>query len=163
MGNKFGRNPGPSSPKRILLVEDEAIVAADESRLLKGEGYAVLIAASAKKAIETVNSGPDAVDLILMDIDLGKGMDGAQAAQAILKEHDIPIVFLSSHTEKEVVVKTEKITSYGYEVPSQEGRRHLGSSDRIRHPGQSGTHSLLHRPDPGYHRAQACRGGPDRE
>ncbi len=116
MGNKRGLGPGQAPRKTILLVEDEAIVAADESRLLKGEGYAVLIAASAKKAIETVNSGPGAVDLILMDIDLGKGMDGAQAAQAILKEHDIPIVFLSSHTEKEIVEKTEKITSYGYVV-----------------------------------------------
>ena len=116
MWDKPERNQRMASPKTILLVDDEAIIAAGEARLLRDEGYAVLVATSAKKAIETVNSGPDAVDLILMDIDLGKGMDGARAAQEILKEHDIPIVFLSSHTEKEIVEKTEKITSYGYVV-----------------------------------------------
>ncbi len=109
-------DPGPVSPKTILLVEDEAIVAADEARLLREEGYAVVIASSGKKAIETVRSRPGAIHLILMDIDMGKGMDGARAAQEILKEHDIPIVFLSSHTEKAIVEKTEKITSYGYVV-----------------------------------------------
>ena len=43
-------------------------------------------------------------------------MDGTQAAREILKEKDIPVVFLSSHTEPEIVEKTEKITSYGYVV-----------------------------------------------
>ena len=56
------------------------------------------------------------LDLILMDIDLGKGMDGTEAAQIILHNREIPIVFLSNHTEKEIVNKTEKITSYGYVV-----------------------------------------------
>ena len=47
---------------------------------------------------------------------MGQGIDGTQAAQEILKTDDIPIVFLSSHTEPEMVEKTEKITSYGYVV-----------------------------------------------
>jgi PAS domain S-box-containing protein len=51
-----------------------------------------------------------------MDIDLGSGMDGTEAAQAILSDREIPVVFLSSHTEPEVVDRTEKITSYGYIV-----------------------------------------------
>jgi len=51
-----------------------------------------------------------------MDIDLGPGIDGTQAAERILEHKDIPVVFLSSHTEPEVVEKTEKITSYGYVV-----------------------------------------------
>ncbi|NVO02477.1 MAG: PAS domain S-box protein, partial [Bacteroidetes bacterium] len=55
-------------------------------------------------------------DLILMDINLGPGIDGTVAAQEILKTKDIPILFLSSHTEKEIVELTEKITSYGYVV-----------------------------------------------
>ncbi|HEY1406640.1 MAG TPA: PAS domain S-box protein, partial [Spirochaetota bacterium] len=56
------------------------------------------------------------IELILMDIDLGRGMDGPQAAALILAQRDIPIVFLSSHIEPEIVQKTEKITSYGYVV-----------------------------------------------
>ena len=60
---------------------------------------------------------PDSdIDLILMDIDLGQGIDGTEAAAKILEEKDIPVVFLSSHTEPEIVEKTEKITSYGYVV-----------------------------------------------
>lgn len=51
-----------------------------------------------------------------MDINLGSGMDGTQAAQIILSEKDIPLVFLSSHTEPEIVEKTLRISSYGYVV-----------------------------------------------
>ncbi len=51
-----------------------------------------------------------------MDINLGAGMDGTEAAALILKERDLPVVFLSSHMEPEVVDRTEKITSYGYVV-----------------------------------------------
>ena len=57
-----------------------------------------------------------AIDLILMDINLGKGMDGTEAAAIILRQRDLPVVFLSSHMEPEIVAKTEKITSYGYVV-----------------------------------------------
>lgn len=51
-----------------------------------------------------------------MDIDLGKGIDGTDAAQIILQSREIPVVFFSNHTESEIVEKTEKITSYGYVV-----------------------------------------------
>ncbi|MDZ7793227.1 MAG: response regulator [Spirochaetia bacterium] len=68
-----------------------------------------------EKAIEAVDSDPD-IALILMDIDLGKGIDGTKAAEKILERHDIPVVFLSSHTEPEIVERTEGITSYGYIV-----------------------------------------------
>ena len=45
-------------------------------------------------------------------------MDGTEAAGIILKDHDIPVIFLSGHTEPAVVNKTERITSYGYVVKS---------------------------------------------
>ena len=51
-----------------------------------------------------------------MDIAFGDGIDGAEAARRILEEHDIPIVFLSSHTDPEVVDRTKGIASYGYVV-----------------------------------------------
>ncbi|HNY11767.1 MAG TPA: PAS domain S-box protein, partial [Candidatus Wallbacteria bacterium] len=49
-------------------------------------------------------------------INLGPGIDGTKAAAIILKKHELPLVFLSSHTDPKVVEKTEKITSYGYIV-----------------------------------------------
>ncbi len=101
--------------KTILLVEDEPIIAMAEKKLLEKYGYAVIVAPSGEKAVETVGGTPG-IDLILMDINLGNGMDGTEAAVRILASRDLPLIFLSSHTEREVVEKTEGITSYGYIV-----------------------------------------------
>jgi PAS domain S-box-containing protein len=101
--------------KTILLVEDEVLIALDEKMTLEEYGYQVILVDTGEKAVETINIVPD-IDLILMDIDLGSGIDGTEAAERILENRDIPIVFLSSHTEREVVEKTEGITSYGYIV-----------------------------------------------
>lgn len=99
--------------RTILLVEDETIIALHKSEILEDNGYAVLTVCSGEKAIQTVEVQD--IDLILMDIELGRGkMDGTEAAGIILREHDIPIVFLSSRTEPEIVKKTESITSYGF-------------------------------------------------
>ena len=104
--------------KTILLVEDEVLIAMQEAKQLEKEGYRVIRAHSGEDAVAMVKKASNTIALILMDINLGAGIDGTQAAQEILKENDIPILFLSSHTEPEVVAKTEKITSYGYVVKS---------------------------------------------
>ena len=106
-----------SSPakKTILLVEDQGSVAAVEKKSLEGCGYEVILARSGERAIE-IMEGENVVDLILMDIDLGAGIDGTEAARVILKDHDIPLLFVSGHTDPEVVGKTEKISFYGYVV-----------------------------------------------
>jgi PAS domain S-box-containing protein len=101
--------------KTILLVEDEALIAMAEKALLERAGYRVITKSSGKKAVELCLGG-EHIDLILMDIDLGSGMDGTEAAKIILEKLDIPVIFLSSHTEPDMVEKTEKITSYGYLV-----------------------------------------------
>ncbi len=96
--------------KTILLVEDEVIIALSEKAALEEYGYNVITANTGEKALKVFK------DLILMDINLGERIDGTETAEIILKTHDVPIVFLSNHTEPEVVEKTEKITSYGYIV-----------------------------------------------
>ena len=100
----------------LLLVEDDAVIALAETRMLESAGYNVIGALSGHDALVAVARSQGAVDLILMDVDLGAGMDGTQVAQEILRTYDIPILFLSSHTERDIVEKTEKITSYGYVV-----------------------------------------------
>lgn len=100
----------------ILLVEDEAIIAMNQTMQLKKYGYAVITVPDGQKAIDTVENEKNAIKLILMDIDLGDGMDGTETARLILNEHDIPILFLSGHIEQDIVEKTENITSYGYVV-----------------------------------------------
>jgi PAS domain S-box-containing protein len=104
--------------KTILLVEDEAIIAMSETRKLKDVGYSVVLARSGEEAVDLFHVDPSSIDLILMDIDLGAGIDGTDAAREILKMHDVPVLFLSSHTEHEIVERTERITNYGYVVKS---------------------------------------------
>ncbi|MFP4484208.1 MAG: PAS domain S-box protein [Spirochaetaceae bacterium] len=103
--------------KKILLVEDEALIAMSEAQMLKKHGYEVVTTHNGEKAIEAIATDPD-ISLILMDIDLGKGMDGTEAAEEILTRHDVPIVFLTSHSEKEYVDRVKKITGYGYVLKS---------------------------------------------
>jgi len=100
----------------ILLVEDDSLLAMTESHWLSRAGYNVIHCLNGEAAVETVMDKKDQIDLILMDINLGRGMDGTEAAMEILKDNDIPLLFLSSHTEKRIVEKTEQITSYGYVI-----------------------------------------------
>ncbi|MCF7948605.1 MAG: PAS domain S-box protein [Spirochaetia bacterium] len=99
--------------KKILLVEDEALIAMSEARVLQKHGFKVDTVYNGEAAVEKVEIDPS-IALVLMDIDLGRGIDGTEAAERILEQHDLPIVFLSSHTEPQIVEKTEGITSYGY-------------------------------------------------
>jgi len=101
--------------KTILLVEDEFVIARVTAKVIQSFGFNVIIANTGEEALDIFKKS-NAIDLILMDIDLGDGIDGTEVAAIILKDIDIPIVFLSSHTESEIVEKTEKITSYGYVV-----------------------------------------------
>jgi len=108
-------NTDGQTRKKLLLVEDEALIALAEKGSLERYGYEVDAVHSGEEAIEAVAGGLGA-DLVLMDIDLGRGMDGTRAAARILEMREIPIVFLSSHTEPRIVERTEAITSYGYVV-----------------------------------------------
>lgn len=102
--------------KSILLVEDEVIIALQERRWLENDGYKVRHVKTGEDAIKAVIEDPEQIDLILMDINLGPGMPGTDAAIKILNSIDVPLLFLSSHTEKDIVSLTEEITSYGYVV-----------------------------------------------
>ena len=103
--------------KNILLVEDEVIIAMGKQMELEKYGYNIILADTGEKAVSMVKEN-NQINLILMDIDLGSGIDGTKAAELILRDREIPVVFLSSHMEPEIVEKTEKITSYGYVVKS---------------------------------------------
>lgn len=99
--------------KTILLVEDEALIALDEKTILEKDDYKVIAVSNGEKAIKAVEESAK-IDLVLMDINLGKGMSGTEAAEKILDKHDLPLIFISSYTDSETVEKTEGITSYGY-------------------------------------------------
>jgi CheY-like chemotaxis protein len=106
-----------ASTETILLVEDDPIIALYEASILEKDGYSVTSVYSSEKALETATDGQ--FNLVLMDIDLGKGKtDGTETAQAILQRKELPIVFLTSHGEKEMVDRVKGITRYGYVLKS---------------------------------------------
>ncbi len=82
---------------------------------LAGIGYDCLTALDGESAVEAA-LGNREIALVLMDIDLGRGIDGTEAARRILAERDVPIVFLTSHAEREMVDKVRGITRYGYVI-----------------------------------------------
>lgn len=104
-----------NNQKTILLVEDEVLLALDGKISLEKYGYSVITANNGEKAVSLALNN-EKINIILMDIDLGRGIDGTQAARQILTKRNIPIVFLTSHIEKEYVDMVKEITRYGYVV-----------------------------------------------
>ncbi|MHC1737726.1 MAG: PAS domain S-box protein [Ignavibacteriaceae bacterium] len=101
--------------KTLLLVEDDSNVAHVEKLALEKLGYYIILAQTGESAVNLVNT-LSGIDMVLMDIILGKGIDGTEAAKQILAEHDIPLIFLTSLVNSEIVSKTEEISSYGYVI-----------------------------------------------
>lgn len=99
--------------KHILLVEDERLVAIAERRTLEASEFGVTLVSEGEAAV-TVATTDTTVDLVLMDIDLGQGIDGTEAARRVLALREVPIVFLTGHAEQEMVERVKNITRYGY-------------------------------------------------
>ncbi len=98
---------------RILIVEDESIVAKDIQKTLQGFGYDVpYITLSGEDAIEKVHSIKP--DLVLMDIILAGEMDGIEAARRIRSSEGIPIIFLTAYLDDKLAAKAEIKEPYEY-------------------------------------------------
>ncbi len=101
------------STARILVVEDEGIVAQSIQNMLNNLGYDVCgIALTGKAAVR--KAGETQPDLVLMDIKLKGDMDGVDAAEQILELFDLPVVFLTAYVD-EATLRRAKITQpFGY-------------------------------------------------
>ncbi|HYW22172.1 MAG TPA: response regulator [Nodularia sp. (in: cyanobacteria)] len=98
---------------KIVIVEDEAIVAKDLRNRLQKFGYTVSgIAASGQEAInKTLEFCPD---LVLMDIRLKGQIDGIEAADEIHKHLDIPIIFLTAYADDKTLDRAKITEPFGY-------------------------------------------------
>jgi len=97
----------------ILVVEDESSVAETIEITLEELGYAIPgVASSGEEAIKKV--GQVHPDLVLMDIRLGEGMDGVQAAEEISAYFDIPVVYLTGFADDETLQRAKVTEPYGY-------------------------------------------------
>ena len=97
----------------VLVVEDEAIVAADLENKLALLGYKVVgTAASGEKAVQLANQLHPAV--ILMDIRLKGTMDGIEATETIQRHVDVPIIYLTSHSDSATLDRAKLTGPFGY-------------------------------------------------
>lgn len=109
---------------KILIVEDEIITAKALERNLTNAGYNVLgIATSGEEAIQkAVHVEPD---LVLMDIRLKGIVDGVMAAQRIQTHYDIPVIYLTAHSDEDTLKRVIYSKPYGYIVkPFREDELH---------------------------------------
>ena len=100
---------------RILVVEDEAIIAADLAETLGSLGYDVV--ATVDTAEDAIVSAADLVpDLVLMDVRLAGAVDGIEAAATIKQRADIPVIFLTAHSDDETLRRAIGTAPLGYLV-----------------------------------------------
>ena len=101
------------NPIKILVVEDEVIVAEDIGFRLKKLGYIVTATvASGEEAIEKI--AENRPDLVLMDIVLKGDMDGVTAAEKIRNRVDIPTVFLTAYADDQTLQRAKLTNPFGY-------------------------------------------------
>ncbi len=98
---------------RILVVEDEKIVARDIKNRLRNLGYAVpAIVSSGEEAIQKAEEIRP--DLVLMDIVLKGKIDGIKAAKEIYTRFDIPVIYLTAYSDKETLRRVKMTEPFGY-------------------------------------------------
>jgi PAS domain S-box-containing protein len=107
--------------KKVLIVEDERIVAVDIRRTLMSCGYTISgIASNAKEALEKFKQLRP--DLVLMDILLGNKDDGIETAEKIIEIKDVPIIFLTAFADDETLERAKTINPFGYIIKPFEER-----------------------------------------
>ncbi|MGD1005588.1 MAG: response regulator [Methanoregulaceae archaeon] len=102
-------------PKKILIVEDEGVVALSLQSVLTKMGYQISgMAITGPEAIKM--AAEQKPDVILMDIHLKGDMDGIQATEKINEFSDVPIIFLTAYADDETVKRAIKTRSHSYLV-----------------------------------------------
>jgi DNA-binding LytR/AlgR family response regulator len=88
------------TPTRIILIEDEIIIASNISLQVSNLGYEVQgIYATGEEALASIKKSQP--NLILMDIHLKGGIDGIETARLIQKDYNIPIIYLTANSDDE--------------------------------------------------------------
>ena len=101
------------SKASILIVEDEALVAEDLSEKLVRLGYEVSgLTARGEEAVALARERRPG--LVLMDIRLKGPMDGVEAARAIGQECDIPVIYLTAHSDPATLDRAKQTEAFGY-------------------------------------------------
>ncbi len=102
-----------TSKARLVIVEDEGIIAWDLRSRLESFGYEVAaVADSGEQAlIVAAESGPD---LVLMDIKLKGGLDGIEVAERLRATQGIPVIYLTAHSDGDLLRRAKVTEPLGY-------------------------------------------------
>lgn len=104
-----------STKSRLLIVEDDYVVATDLSMSLGELGYEVTaVVDSGEDALQTLKQQP--VDVILLDINLAGKLDGISTATKIQQEFELPYIFLTANQDMETLKKAQQTLPKGYLV-----------------------------------------------
>jgi PAS domain S-box-containing protein len=99
--------------EKILIVEDELVVALDIRSILQDLGFRITgMADSGEDAVRMVKK--DKPDLVLMDIMLKGELNGIQTAEMIYSRFDIPVVYLTAFSDDPIVDKAKRSNPFGY-------------------------------------------------
>ena len=98
---------------KVMVVEDEAIIACDIQDELESLGYDVCANTGvSSEALELFDAKKP--EIILMDIFIQGELDGIQVAQRILEKNDVPIIFLTAYSDDDTVKRARSVAPYGY-------------------------------------------------
>lgn len=103
----------PHEMSSVLIVEDEAIVAADLAETLSGMGYAPAgVAASADEALQC--AAARCPDIVLVDIRIRGQRDGIETAALLREQFGVPVVYLTAHADEATIARAKETQPYGY-------------------------------------------------
>lgn len=145
-------------PARILIVDDEAIIAETTALMLRQLGY--VVAGTANSSTEALRAVEQASpDLVLMDINLGADHEGIPAADAVRLRHDLPVVYVTAYADDDTLARAKVTHPFGYVSKPFEARdlhvaieialhnhqleKRLQQSERARREGESRLRAIL--------------------
>ncbi|MBI5409822.1 MAG: PAS domain S-box protein [Nitrospirae bacterium] len=103
------------SKSKILVVEDEWIIADDIKKSLQNLGYGIsAVVATGEEAIKKAEEKRP--ELVLMDVVLQGEISGIEAAGIIISRYDIPVIFLTAYADNEIIGQAKKTKAHGYIV-----------------------------------------------
>ena len=122
---------------RILVVEDETILALDLAMCLGDLGHEV--AATARTGEQAIQKASESqLDLVIMDITLDSEMDGIQAAEIINRGHQVPLIYVTAHADDKTRQRAEMTKPLGYltkPIRTQELEKALSLVEQATAPG----------------------------
>jgi PAS domain S-box-containing protein len=107
--------PGELRGPRVLIVEDERVVATHVQRSLQDAGYVVIGIAASVAEVTRLVSG-ETPDVALVDIRLRGGGEGFEIAEWLRADRDVPVVYMTAHTDDDTLQRAARTGAYGYVV-----------------------------------------------